>query len=284
MTVLIPGRAPGRRWSELLLLTCGIHAGCSGFAPGSDVLPAQEMNGLNPASDERWGCLNSNSRTAEAPVFSGAAPRVVLSLQIVDLSTGQIYPDAQVRACGLADITCENPVTERLQVDVRGWVDVPLFQGFTGFFEITSPQIVPYLFYLTEPVPAQSVTEYPMAAISLASLLPLIQLVGETYEEGTGLLAARAFDCSGNTASGVSLSTRNEGVPWYLVDGLPTARASMTAADGLGGYLNVSPGLALIDVKAPNGSSIAGPQSMVVRPGWMSVVYIRPPARVQAPQ
>lgn len=198
------------------------------------------------------------------------------SIQVVDLSTGQIYPDARVRACGLTDINCETPVTDALAVDAEGWVDVPLFRDFTGYLEITSAEIVPYLFYLTEPL-TRSVVEYPLAVVALASVAPLVQLLKIDYAAGTGIIAVRAFDCEGNTASGVTLSSQAEGVPWYFVRGLPTDETSVTAADGLGGLVNVTPGVAIVDVTTPNGSSIRGPQSLVVRPNWLSAVYVRPP-------
>jgi hypothetical protein len=250
--------------------------GCTDYEPASDTLPADAVSELTPSDSPNWSCLSPTAEPATIPVFSEAVDRVVYSIQIVDLSTGQIYPDAQVRACGVADINCENPVTDTVDVDDEGWVDLVLFRDFVGFLEVTSTEAVPYLFYLTEPL-TQSVVEYPLAVISLASLGPLVQLVGVPPEPGTGVIAIRTFDCLGGTAAGVSLSTDNEGVPWYFVDGLPTGMGTETAGDGLAGLVNVQPGLAVIDVKAPGGVSVRGPQSVVVRPNWLSAVFVRPP-------
>jgi hypothetical protein len=250
-------------------------SGCTDYEPASDTLPADSVSELAPSDNPSWACLSPTNEPAPVPVFSETVARVVYSVQVVDLSTGQIYPDARVRACGITDINCEDPVTENLEVDDEGWVDLVLFRDFVGFLEVTSSEAVPYLFYLTEPL-TQSAVEYPLAVVSIASLGPLIQLVGVPPEPGTGVVAVRTFDCLGNTAAGVSFSTDTDGVPWYFVDGLPTGTGTETGGDGLAGLVNVQPGLAVVDVNAPNGVSIRGPQSVVVRPNWLTAVFVRP--------
>jgi hypothetical protein len=250
--------------------------GCTDYEPASDTLPDDAVSELIPTNQSpEWACLTPTVEPATVPVFADTVARVVYSIQVVDLSTGKIYPDAQVRACGVADVNCENPVTETMSVDDKGWVDLPLFRDFTGFLEISSSEAVPYLFYLTEPL-TQSIVEFPLAIISRASLGPLVQLLGVDLLPGTGVIATRAFDCLGGPAPGVTLSSANEGVPWYFVDGLPTSGGEATAPDGLGGLVNVPEGLAVVDLEAPNGVSIRGPQSVVVRPNWLSAFYARP--------
>jgi hypothetical protein len=265
--------------ASILLLATLMAWGCTSYEPASDVL----AESVNLPLDENWGCLSATPEPATVPVFSETVDRVVYSIQVVDLSTGQIYGDARVRACGVADINCENPVTDRLPVDSEGWVDIPLFRDFTGFLEVTSSEAVPYIFYLNEPL-GQSMVEYPLAIISLASLGPLVELLGVDYQPGTGIIAVRAFDCRGDTARGVELSTENEGIRWYFADGLPTSAGTGTAADGLSGLVNVQPGLAVLDITAPNGVSIGGRQSVVVRPNWLSAVYVKPGTRPAAAQ
>lgn len=260
------------------LITCAWGAAlalaCTEFESGSDSVDVSPLGA--GAQGGVWSCLTPNQEPAAPPVFSGTANRVIYSVQVIDLSTGQTYPDAVVRACGIADINCENPVTDRLTVDAEGWVDLPLFQNFIGFLEVESSSAVPYLFYLTDPL-SGSLTEYPLAIISRASLAPLVELLGVSLQAGTGVFAARVFDCEGNTASGVALSSDSEGTPWYFADGLPTASTGVTSSDGLGGFVNMQPGLAMVDMTAPGGISIAGPQSVVIRPGWLSAVFVRPP-------
>jgi hypothetical protein len=258
------------------VLLGAVLAGCSAYEPASDTLPVDTVTGLTPtAPGESWGCLSSTQEPAPVPAFAPEGNRVVYSVRFIDLSTGRIYPDAEVRACGVADINCAEPVTETFRVDAEGWVDLPLFENFAGFLEVTSSEAVPYLFYLTEPL-VESTVEYPIVTVSLASLGPLVELLGVNVEPGTGFVALRAFDCDGNTAAGATVSATSDGVSWYFVDGLPTSRGTATGTDGLGGFVNVPPGLAVVDLKAPNGLSIGGPQSFTVRPNWVSSAYVRP--------
>jgi hypothetical protein len=250
---------------------------CSSYEPASDTLPDDALGQLAPtARGASWDCLETDEEQLPVvPIVAQPNDRVVYSVQFVDLSTGRVYPDAQVRACGVADINCEAPVTNTLRVDAQGWVDVPLFRNFAGFLEVTSAEALPYLFYLTGPLVASAV-EYPIVTVSLTSIGSLVQLLGVEPEPGTGFMALRAFDCEGNTAPGATVSGTNEGVPWYFVDGLPTSTATETGPEGLGGFVNMPPGLAVVDLKAPTGASIRGAQSFVVRPNWVSAAYVRP--------
>lgn len=272
---------PSRRGTSILVfVVAGTYSACTQFESGTDELPVPETSVVNaerPPPDERWGCLTKTEKPPAPPVPAANAARIVYSVQVIDFATGELLPGTRVRACGLSDVNCERPITETVEVDSRGFVDLPLFENFTGFFEYTGPQIAPYLVYQAEPLPAQSFTDYPFAAISKANVAPLIQLLGLTEEEGTGIVAIRAFDCQGNPASGVSLSSQSRAVPWYFVDGLPTLDSTATSADGLGGFVNVPAGVMLMDAKTPSGVSIAGPQSFAVRPGWVSGMFLRPP-------
>jgi hypothetical protein len=261
------------RWASVIALASGMAWGCTPFESGADQLVEAASLG------QAWSCLARNDELRATPVFSRAVPRVVYSIQVVDLSSGNIYPDATIRACALTDVNCEAPVTDTLPVDAQGWVDIPLFRDFVGYLEITSPQTVPSMFYLTEPVLPQATTEFPLTMVSLASIGPLTQLVGVQLAPGTGIFATRSFDCEGNTASGVVLLSEADGVPWYFVDGLPSSMASATSADGIAGVVNVPPGMVLFETFAPNGASVAGRQSLVVRPNWLSTAFVKPQAR-----
>lgn len=213
-----------------------------------------------------------------APVFSGTAPRVIYSLQMVDLSSGAIYRNIRVRACALTDVTCSNPLTSVLGVNEQGLVDIPLFQNFTGYLEITSEEIVPQIFYLTEPLQPRPEPDFPLAMVSLANVVPLVQLLGVELDPSLGMVALRIFDCNADTAPGVSLSTDNDDVtPWYFVGGLPSSTQEETGTEGLAGFVSVPPGLTVFEARTAEGTLLGGQQSVVVRPGWMSSMYLRPP-------
>jgi len=276
----------GVRWPQPLCCVAALvgtfAVNCTEYEPASDTLEFTGIagNGNVVASTaplgQDWSCLDRPVQQVSAPVFAGSAPQVIYSLQMVDLSSGAIYRNLRVRACALTDVNCANPLTNMLGVNEQGRVDVPLFQNFTGYLEITSTELVPQIFYVNEPLQPRTQPDFPLAMLSLSSLGPLAQLLGANIAPDTGFIGIRIFDCQGDTASGVTLLSDNDAVPWYLVDGLPSTQASATGQEGLAGFMNVPPGLAVVRAVAPDGTEI-GLQSMVVRPGWMSSMYVRPP-------
>jgi hypothetical protein len=256
-----------------------IALGCTEFEPGSDTLSFTGVDQLEPvAKGTDWRCLDQPPAQPTAPVFAGTAPRVIYSLQMVDLSSGAIYRSIQVRACALTDVSCTNPLTDMLTVNEQGRVDVPLFQNFTGYLEITSDELVPQLFYLTQPLQPQAEPEFPLAMVARTNLVPLVQLLGVNPQPTSGMIALRIFDCQADTASGVTLSTEDgDVVPWYFVGGLPSGTQTETGPEGLAGFLNVPMGTAVFQAINPDGTLVGGLQSMAVRSGWMSSMYLRPP-------
>jgi hypothetical protein len=253
-------------------------SGCSSWEPASDVLVEVEANQPAPPPGEDWSCL-SESVDATMPVFAGNA-RVVYSVQILDLATGRVHRDLQVRACGLSDVGCDSPLTSVLGVDAQGYVDIPLFRGFIGFIEITGSEIQPSVFFINDALEPRLRPEFPWTVVSLDSLADLVQLLGLRQEPLTGFLAFRTLDCQGLPAPGVVLSLEGPGLPWYFVDGLPSLAASSTGSQGIGGYFNVPVGVALLEAKTRDGKSIAGTQSLAVREGWMSSMFVRPPVAI----
>jgi hypothetical protein len=272
------------RAGVLAIAASALALGCTEFASGEDVLGEQQSR-LEPGSTgANWSCVEGVAPPppARAPVAAGAVPSAIYSLQFVDLSTGALYPDITGRACGIADPDCLNPVAGPLTVDAEGWIDFPLFEGFTGFIEVKSNVILPTLFYVVEPITANMPPEYPLAVVSIDSVVTLTLLTGVQPLPRTGIFAGRTFDCDGYTAPGVALSINIPGSPYYFLGGLPSGVARVTDSMGLGGFSNLTPGLAILDATLPGARSIAGPQTAVIREGWLSVIFFRPPGGARA--
>lgn len=272
-----------RRWYcvPAVLPALVLSSACTGFEPGSDVLeqgPGANLPAAPPGED--WRCLEG-ADLREGPVRSNAASaetRMVYSGQIVDLSTGVIYPDISVRACGIADIECTNPVAQDLTLDASGWVDIPVFEGFTGFFEFRSPAILDTLFFVNERVERPTRNDFPFVVVSRASVPPLLQFVGITPQPNTGILALRARDCNDDTAPGVTFALdEGEGTPFYFNGDLPTGTATATDEAGIGGYVNMQAGRAVVSATNSAGTPIMAPQAILIRDGWLSGLIVRPP-------
>jgi hypothetical protein len=68
-------------------------------------------------------------------------------------------------------------------------------------------------------------------------------------------------------------------VQFYVRDLLPSTSATDTADVGNGGYLNFPAGTAVISLKMSKTKLDLNTVSIVVRPGFISVAYIRPEQR-----
>jgi hypothetical protein len=68
----------------------------------------------------------------------------------------------------------------------------------------------------------------------------------------------------------LAYSIDRAGVPWYFVDGLPSSMAVETGESGLGGFLNVDAGVAVLTTELRGVGQIGAEQSVLVRPGWIT--------------
>src|SRR5688572_887939 len=103
--------------------------------------------------------------------------------------------------------------------------------------------------------------------------------LGRPLREDEGNVVIRAFDCSWDTAVGVSVSADLAGVSYYFQDGLPNPRATLTDADGLAGIMALPAGLVTVRAQLANGVEITDPRGVIVRAGWMSASFIKPRRR-----
>lgn len=264
-----------------VLLTLALSPACTGFEPGSDVLGTDQAENLPPPPPgQDWRCL-AGADLSTGPTRSNIASpetRLIFSSQILDLSTGAIYPDVQVRACGSADIDCTAPVADSLTVDGRGWVDIPVFEGFTGFFEFRSPAILDTIFFQNERVEQPTRNDFPFIVVSRASVPPLLQLVGATPRANTGFLAVRARDCNDDTAAGVTFTLEEgEGTPFYFASNRPSRTATATDEAGIAVFVDMPVGGAVVRATNSEGTEIMTPQTIVMRDGWLSGLIARPP-------
>lgn len=259
---------------------------CTEFESGSDVLDEEQRSLAEARPGEDWACIDGVDLTdpPATPAIASSENRLVYSARIVDLSTGVVYPDLVLRACGVSDPECVTPVVDGLRVNAQGWVDVPLFDGFIGYFEMRSPELLSSLFFFSEPLSAGARNVYPFGVVSIASVPALVQVARIDQSEGTGFIAARAFDCTNTPARDIVFEIEEQqGSSFYFIDGLPTGNAAATDGSGLGGFGNVPPGLAIVKATRRDGTPIQPPQSVVIRPGWLTTLFAAPPRRLRAP-
>jgi hypothetical protein len=226
-----------------------------------------------------WACLASMERreTLIRPADDGQ--RWVYSVRALNLLSGQVIPELSVRACRATDVNCQDPLGEARLADQDGWVDVPVNEGFTGYFEFTAPTIVPEMIFYSRLLPSNRGLRNPHGMLERDALAALAGALGTTQSPGAGVLAMRLYDCNGSPAEGVEISQDRGGQPWYFVDGLPSRDATATTAQGLGGFANVPPGIAVLSAKLEDGMSLGPGQSVLVRAGWLTTLAFDPSGR-----
>jgi hypothetical protein len=263
----------GRRWGALgILVGAGALAGCTELAPGSDTLDQGIGMNLPDAApaDPSWACLD------EPP--SGAAARVVptveLTLVVTDVVMRAVPAGLQGRACAKADVLCETPLTPSVGVGDDGGLRLSVPQRFDGFVELTSPSTVSTLFFLDRELMRDS-TE-ALTVVTTVALGALAAQGNVVLDRTLGHMLVRTFDCVGAPAAGVRLLSQAGGTPFAFVDGLPNIGRDVTTTDGVGGFVNVPLGYAVVEGHRVDGDRPLGAANVVVRQGWFTYGDVEP--------
>jgi hypothetical protein len=246
--------------------------GCTELAPGSDTLE-QGIEMSRPdagAVDPRWACLD------EAPTGEAArvVPSVELTLVVTDVVMRAAPAGLQGRACAKADVRCETPLTESVGLAEDDALHLTVPQRFDGFVELVSPSTVSTMFFLDRELMRDS-TE----ALTVVTTVALAGLAAEgniTLDPTLGHLLLRTFDCIGDPAGGVRLMTAAGGRPFAFVDGLPNIDLQVTTTDGVGGFVNVPLGYAVVEGYRVDGERLLGRANVVVREGWFTYGDVEP--------
>jgi hypothetical protein len=268
-------------------LSSAAVSACTPLEPGSDIPMLRAFGsadaGVFPlgaaasatGAAAAWSCLSSLERQDTLVRPADAERRWVYSTRALSFLTGQVIPGLSVRACREADVNCDQPLTEARVADADGWVDVPVTEGFTGYFEFTAPTIVPAILVYNELQQNSGSLRNPLAMLEVDAVATLSAALGRPQNASLGLFITTVYDCNGLTAEGIELTHDRGGDPWYLVDGLPSFAARSTAQQGVGGFVNVSPGISAVRM-LKDGKPLGTPQSAFIRAGWSTAVVWDP--------
>ncbi len=276
------------------LLGAGLPA-CTPLASGTDGVGAAEpsgaesvdsiesiesiesidVTGADAAAAPRgasWWCLAETPAPRAVPLRRS----VVLTLAVADIASREEPEGLLARACSRLDVLCEAPLASA-SGDGTGALRLALPQGFSGFIELTSATSVPSLYFPSQPLDGDGFET--LSVISATNLRALAETSGMVLDASSGHLLARAFDCDGAAAAGVSISNGELGSPFSFEGGLPRFGSSVTSSDGIAGYVNLEPGLVFVEGHALVAERACGAASVVVRGGWLTYGDIEPPSR-----
>jgi hypothetical protein len=283
-------RSVFRKWkcvSEGALLALGVLGGaivssaCTEFEAGSDTLaatmelpinPAQGGSGGSLAGDPSgpWSCLGREP-LASPPLELGSTT-VTYSIFIADTVTRQPPPGLEVSACSPLDIECARPMAESVPPDADGLVRMRVPRNFSGFFRVLSDQTVPAVLFIAGAVQADT-NAAPMLLIGQGPFQVLTQSQGVAIDPNMGHLLLRAYDCDRAPAAGIRFTNDKGGQPFAFVDGLPVVGQTITDAQGTAGFLNVLPGVAVVQsLQASSPGLLTRTGSGRVRAGWFTYI------------
>jgi len=249
--------------------------GCTKFASEEDGFPTTELAASEGVTTD-FSCV---AEEAGNPIMPGAGAPLDYSVLALDFVSGRTPTNMLIRGCYRGDIACARPATEPFAPDADGRVTLPLTEGFSGYLEITSDDMVPTMFvFPTALTPELAGT---LGAMTVPMLPPevLLAFAGGSQLElapEAGVLAVNTFDCKGPFAAGVRLELNAPAVPFMFVDGLPLAFRDTTTDEGSGGFANVLPGLVVVRGFDANTMQEVGLETVPVRSQWVTVASLMP--------
>jgi hypothetical protein len=199
---------------------------------------------------------------------------------MVDIITSQPVAGLTAKVCHKLDTACESPLRVDLVSDAAGRMTLSVPAGFDGYLESTSAEIMPFLYFFYPPVTADR--EVPAVPIlRAAAMSTFANMAGAELMADRGHFLARVYNCLGQTAEGVALSSP-EGdsatQPFYMIKGIPSSKVPTTDGSGNGGLLNLRPGTATLMGKLDSGDS-TGLLSAMIRPGRITYTAMVPAPR-----
>ncbi|HEU4578284.1 MAG TPA: hypothetical protein VFS67_08520 [Polyangiaceae bacterium] len=281
----------------LSLAGLSLALGCTPFEPGTDELPEPSFGSSNAAGSSAanttaidaltaepghdWSCVGALNLPPMVARSTANAARLVQSIQILSLVTGAVPKDVSVRACAQRDLECNNPVSPSVPLDAQGYADLSLYDGFDGYLEIQGPEIVSTILFYQDALALDARRDTtPLGVVERDRLPMLTAAIGSQQEPQLGLVYLRAFDCQNEPAVGVRYRIDRSSVPFYFVAGLPSGTSTETERSGLGGFINVPTGIAVVNAELSSGAKpIALPKSLLVRANWMTGLRILPSLR-----
>jgi hypothetical protein len=264
---------------RLLSPFCAIAAlltGCSVVLAG-DVEPEPATQPVpEPTEMGPWACLGKL-----AAVHQDRTRSVKLNLRLTDLkSAGR--PDLRTNFCYTLDPSCAPIAADDAISDADGRLVLEVPYGMHGAVLITGgDDIVSTLVYI-DPPPTADENDIFIPVLDTGTVALMSMLTGKEVDPETGLVLISTPDCAlqyNPFTAGVSYSLDAPGPTteqFYLVDQLPDTTAQATGPNGVGGFVNVPPGLAAIRAVLAADDLAIGHGNFLVRKGWLTYAVISP--------
>jgi hypothetical protein len=217
----------------------------------------------------------------ERPSVEGNFTPVQLSTLVRDSLSLSPLKRVPAKVCQKLDLECATPVAETMTGD-DGILRFTVPANFSGYLRVEASSYMPAIYAIPAALPKDGVLQpFPLLKSGVIADA-LAWALGSSLDRTRGHLMLISEDCMGTALAGVSFSSPQKDsrtVQFYVRDLLPSTDATSTGEVGNGGYLNFPAGAAVITVSDNPRSLRLATVSIVVKPGFVTVSYIRPDPR-----
>ena len=256
-------------WSVQDAHACKADADCASVGPEyADGRCVSSMCLPNP----RWRC--------ERPPARALSDTVKLDILVRDSLSLNAVSGVSAKVCQKLDLTCKTPLST-VTTGADGHVVVTVPATLAGYLQLDADTYIPALYFLPTVLPSDGKLD-PIPLLGSSVTDGLAFSLGSSLDPKRGHMMLIAEDCFGAALAGVSFSSNTADkstIQFYVRDLLPSTTETQTAEIGNGGYLNFPPGNAVIDLTLVAKKLHLTTVSVAVRPGFITVAYIRPELR-----
>jgi hypothetical protein len=245
--------------------------GCTEFEPGDDIAQGGTTSSGPISAEGDWDCLPDR---VDPPLGALGTRMVRYTLPILNSQTFAPPEGLSVNACLSTDVACATPMATDMRPNADGVVIVPVREKFGGFFTMRSDSTIDSRLFLNGGVEQDTVAD-PVFLIGRPALAGLAQQAQETIDDTRGQLVVRTYDCSNKLAAGVQVSNDRGGKVYAFVGQLPTPGIDVTDEQGTAGFINVTPGVAVVRGRLAGSNAEIGFNSVPVQAGWFTYVDVR---------
>jgi hypothetical protein len=226
-------------------------------------------------------CLPNPKWRCEPAAVPSPSDTVELRVPVIDALALSYVPNISLVACNKNDLACDAPVVKATSgMDGRAVLKVPA--NFAGYLQQTdSTAYGPGLYFPPALLPMDTDRRnFPIFRIGATTGLALA--LGAGLDPSRGHIMLVSEDCMGLAVPGVAFSTPQadmKTVQFYVRDQTPTTSAMDTPPEGTGGYMNLPPGVIVINAKEVKTGIELATATVLIRAGFISMSYIRPMSR-----
>jgi hypothetical protein len=226
------------------------------------------------AKDPAWACLGDIKSPTSEP------RQVTVTIAFQHLATRAALAGVSTKICEKFDANCTTPIFSDLLSGADGTLTFKVNSGFSGYATFVPPNgQMPGSYYFYPPITEDRIVP-PIPLIELELFITLAKNSGIEVQKGRGHVFLAAYNCKGEVSSGINLSVVDGDpaiIPFYIIEGLPTAKATSTDAQGWGGLVNLRPGNATVFGKLPAQDMVQiGKVGVVIKPDEISYTALHP--------